>query len=97
MSRTKTGIVMMNLGGPATLDQVEPCISRDEELLALDEALERLAGIDRGKANLVKLRYFAGLTIPQAAKALGISVTTANRYWAYARAWLHEELKSGRE
>ena len=46
------------------------------------------------KAELVKLRYFAGLTIPQAAKALGISTTTANRYWAYARAWLHEELKS---
>jgi DNA-directed RNA polymerase specialized sigma24 family protein len=42
---------------------------------------------------LVKLRYFSGLTIPQAAEALGISSTTADRYWAYARAWLHAELK----
>ena len=49
--------------------------------------------MDPLKANLVKLRYFAGLTIPQAADALGISSTTADRYWAYARAWLHAELK----
>ena len=66
----------------------------NDQLLALDEALRRLEQIDKTKAELVKLRYFAGLTIPQAAKALGISVTTANRYWAYARAWLHEELGS---
>lgn len=63
-----------------------------EELLAVDEALQRLQEIDPPKAELVKLRYFAGLTIPEAAQALGISVATANRYWAYARAWLHEEL-----
>jgi len=66
----------------------------NDQLLALDETLRRLEQIDKTKAELVKLRYFAGLTIPQAAKALGISVTTANRYWAYARAWLHEELGS---
>jgi RNA polymerase sigma factor (TIGR02999 family) len=64
----------------------------DDELLAVDEALERLRQVAPAKAELVKLRYFGGLTIPEAAKALGISVTTANRYWAYARAWLHEEL-----
>src|SRR5262249_27371132 len=63
------------------------------DLLALDEALERFEKVDPLKANLVKLRYFAGLTIPQAAEALGISSTTAARYWAYARAWLHAELK----
>jgi RNA polymerase sigma factor (TIGR02999 family) len=63
-----------------------------EELLALDAALERLAAKDAVKARLVKLRHFAGLTIEDAAQALGISTTTANRYWAYARAWLHQEI-----
>jgi RNA polymerase sigma factor (TIGR02999 family) len=65
------------------------------DVLALQEALERFEQIDRLKADLVKRRYFAGLTIPQAAAALGISVTTADRYWSYARAWLHAELKKG--
>jgi RNA polymerase sigma factor (TIGR02999 family) len=62
------------------------------DLLALDEVLERFQEIDELKARLVKLRYFAGLTIPQAAEVLGISTTTADRYWSYARAWLHTEL-----
>jgi RNA polymerase sigma factor (TIGR02999 family) len=69
----------------------------DDELLAVDEALERLHRIDPRNAELVKLRYFGGLTIPETAEALGISITTANRYWAYARAWLHEELAGGGE
>ena len=69
----------------------------DDELLAVNEALERLQTVDPPKAELVKLRYFAGLTIPETAQALGISVTTANRYWAYARAWLHEDLAAGGE
>lgn len=64
----------------------------DSEMLAVNDALERLAQTDPPKAELVKLRYFGGLTIPEAAQAMGISITTANRYWAYARAWLHEEL-----
>jgi RNA polymerase sigma factor (TIGR02999 family) len=63
------------------------------DVLAVNEALERFETVDPLKAQLVKLRYFAGLTIPQAADALGISPTTADRYWAYARAWLHAELK----
>ena len=67
----------------------------DDELLAVHEALERLHQVDPPKAELVKLRYFGGLTIPEAAQALGISITTANRYWAFARAWLHEELAAG--
>jgi RNA polymerase sigma factor (TIGR02999 family) len=67
----------------------------DDEILAVDEALERLQQLDAAKAELVKLRYFGGLTIPEAAQALGISTTTANRYWAFARAWLHEELAAG--
>jgi RNA polymerase sigma factor (TIGR02999 family) len=63
------------------------------DILAVNEALERFEKVDALKAKLVKLRYFTGLTIPQAADTLGISTTTADRYWAYARAWLHTELK----
>ncbi len=66
------------------------------DILRLNDALEKFAGHDPEKAQLVKLRYFAGLTIPQAAQALGISSTTADRHWAYARAWLHTELSRGR-
>jgi RNA polymerase sigma factor (TIGR02999 family) len=69
-----------------------PAAIPDEDLLALDEALGRLAARDPVRADLVKLRYFAGLTVPQAAAALGISVATAERYWAFARAWLFAEL-----
>jgi RNA polymerase sigma factor (TIGR02999 family) len=58
----------------------------DEELLALNEALERLAAVDPTKARLVELRYFAGLTGDQAAEVLGISAATADRHWAFARA-----------
>jgi RNA polymerase sigma factor (TIGR02999 family) len=65
------------------------------DLLALDEVLERFQEIDELKARLVKLRYFVGLTIPQAAEVLRISTTTADRYWSYARAWLHTELGRG--
>ena len=65
----------------------------DEELLALDEALRKLAAVDPPKARLVELRYFAGLTGEQAAAALGISPTTADRHWAYARAWLQAEVR----
>src|SRR5881628_3874787 len=63
------------------------------DVLAVNEALEHFEEVDPLKARLVKLRYFAGLTIPQAADALGISATTADRYWSYARAWLHAELR----
>ncbi len=65
----------------------------DGELLALDEALARLAVADPVKARLVELRYFVGLTGEQAAEVLGISPTTADRYWAYARAWLQAEVR----
>lgn len=75
------------------LDDVEPGLpERAEELLSLDEALAKFAEKEPAKAELVKLRYFAGLTLPQAAEVLGISPTTADRYWAYARAWLHTEI-----
>jgi RNA polymerase sigma factor (TIGR02999 family) len=65
-----------------------------DDLLALDDALNRLAAKDPVKADLVKLRHFAGLTIEEAAQALGIAMTTANRYWAYSRAWLHQDIIS---
>ena len=63
-----------------------------EEILAVDEALERLAGEDPQAAELVKLHYFAGLTIEQAAELIGISPRKAYRIWAYARAWLFRSL-----
>jgi RNA polymerase sigma factor (TIGR02999 family) len=62
------------------------------DVLALDEALERFAQQEPLKAELVKLRFFAGLTLPQIAKVLGISLATAERYWTYARVWLYAEL-----
>jgi RNA polymerase sigma factor (TIGR02999 family) len=65
----------------------------DEELVALDEALEKLAQSDPIKAKLVELRYFAGLTADQAAKVLNISPSTADRHWTYARAWLRNEVR----
>ena len=63
-----------------------------EELLALDEALGRLEQLDPVKARLVNLRYFAGMTIEQAASALNISRVSAHRYWTFARAWLHQQM-----
>ena len=66
----------------------------DDQLLALDEALDRLAAFDPRKAELVKLRYFVGLTIEEAAEILGISAATAKRHWIFARAWLYAEIKS---
>jgi RNA polymerase sigma factor (TIGR02999 family) len=63
-----------------------------DDLLALDEALTQLAAADPASAELVKLRYFAGLSIDDAATALGIAPRTADRQWAYARAWLRERM-----
>jgi RNA polymerase sigma factor (TIGR02999 family) len=66
-----------------------------DQLVALDDALERLTALDHVAGELVKLRYFAGLALGEAAAALGISTATAYRHWAYARAWLHSELLKG--
>ena len=66
-----------------------------EDIIALDEALSKLALEDPVKADLVKLRYFAGLTIEQAARILNISRATADRYWSYSRAWLFDEIDKG--
>ena len=67
----------------------------DDQLLAVNEALDKLAARDKQKAELVKLRYFIGMTIEEAAQILGVSEPTAKRYWAYARAWLYHEIQKG--
>jgi RNA polymerase sigma factor (TIGR02999 family) len=63
-----------------------------DDILALDEALTRLEAADAGRAEVVKLRYFAGLTLEQTAEVLGVSVATVSARWAYARAWLFKEI-----
>jgi len=78
------------------LDEVEAAAQiRSDDLVALDEALTRLGNEDPVKAALVKLRFFAGLSIDQAAEALGISRATAIRHWSFARAWLFHQLHKG--
>ena len=68
------------------------CDAPDDDIIALDEAITRLEEEDPQKAKLVKLRYFAGLTLEQAAEALSISRATASRHWTYARAWLYDAI-----
>jgi RNA polymerase sigma factor (TIGR02999 family) len=65
-----------------------------EVLLALDEAMQKLARQDNAAADVVQLRFFAGLPLPEVATLLGISPRTADRLWAYARAWLHQEIQA---
>ncbi|MHC4496207.1 MAG: ECF-type sigma factor [Planctomycetota bacterium] len=80
------------------LDLDEAAITTDKQdvdLLALDEALAKLEADDPAKANLVKLRYFTGLTTSQSAEILKISLPTANRHWSYARSWLFQEISKG--
>ena len=83
-------------GGQQRVD-LEECAeavkSKDEHVLAVDEALEKLARLDTPRAEVVKLRYFVGLTIPEIAEVMGISEPTAKRYWSFARAWLYEEIR----
>src|SRR4051812_31408347 len=80
------------------LDRVELALETDDEdLIALDESLEKLEREDSFAAQLVKLRFFAGLTLKQAAESLGVSERSAERQWAYARAWLFHELRRDRD
>lgn len=86
-------------GGQVRVDMEEVTItaaSDDDELLAVHELLDKLAAEDPQKAELTKLRYFVGMTFEEAADALGISVATAKRHWAYARAWLYQEMQARR-
>ena len=68
-----------------------------EDLLSIDEALTELARVNPAKAELVRLRFYAGMSVPEAAEALGVSVATAERYWTYARSWLYCELNAEEE
>ena len=78
---------------PAQLDEAAVAVAgSDEQVLALNDALEKLAALDPPKAELVKLRFFAGFSVEEAAAALDISVPTAVRWWAFARVWLFEEM-----
>jgi RNA polymerase sigma factor (TIGR02999 family) len=86
-------------GGRARIDLEDLDIEAErgaDDLLALDEALQRLCAKEPTAAEVVKLRYFAGLTAASAAATLGISLRTANRHWAYAKAWLYRHM-SGRD
>jgi len=78
--------------GRVDLEEAFSLAEPADDLIALDEALNRLAVLDPPAAKLVTLRYFAGLTMPQAAAALGISLRSAERNWTYAKTWLHREL-----
>ena len=95
-ARRKRGPVR---GGHHTRHELDPeqpaDPDRPDRLLALDEALDRLAAVEPRAAEVVKLRYFAGLTIPEVAAALGVSPRTADNDWAYARAWLVAALRGG--
>jgi RNA polymerase sigma factor (TIGR02999 family) len=86
-------------GGEArhvSLENLELAVEADDDqLLAVHEALDRLAAHDAAKAELVKLRFFAGLTMEQVARVMGYSEPTAKRHWAYARAWLFREINRG--
>jgi RNA polymerase sigma factor (TIGR02999 family) len=88
-------------GGPrrrVDLDRLEIALdTNDEQLIALDEALTQLAAEDVDAARLVDLRFFAGLTLKDAAASLGLTQRTAERQWAYARAWLYARLRQGQD
>jgi RNA polymerase sigma-70 factor (ECF subfamily) len=88
--------VKRNVGRPPLpLDEAPQIASeRGDDMVALDDALAALAGVDPGKARLVELRYFTGLTIDETAEMLGVSSATVKREWALARAWLHREISS---
>src|ERR1051325_3787802 len=88
-SRQKRG----GKGERVDLDSVQLAIESDPAmLLTLDEALTKLTQEHPDRAELVKLRYFAGMSLPEAARAMGLSETTAKRHWAFARAWLYQQI-----
>ena len=98
IERARRKLAARHGGGQECLDvdeiEIAAPVEKDDELLAIHDALEKFATEDPEKAELVKLRYFVGLTIEDAAQLLGISKATAKRWWTYARAWLHHEIKT---
>ena len=99
VERARRKLAARHGGGAEHVDmdgiEIAAPTEKDDELLAVHEALDNLAAHDPRKAELVKLRYFAGLSIDEAAEVLGISAPTAKRDWTYARAWLFREIKAG--
>ena len=83
------GVEVVDLDGL----EISSPLADDDQLLAVNEALEKLAAVDERKAELVKLRYFVGLNFEEAAATLGIAVPTAKQWWAYARSWLTVEMR----
>jgi RNA polymerase sigma factor (TIGR02999 family) len=87
-------------GGGQQRVELEDCATAVDSdaghILAVSEALEKLAKLDPSRAELVKLRYFVGLSFAEAAEVLDISEPTAKRYWSFARAWLYEEIRASR-
>jgi RNA polymerase sigma factor (TIGR02999 family) len=90
----KRGGGMRRVDLDATAPAAPPDESAADDLLALDEALRQFEAEEPLRARLVKLRYFAGLSIPEAAAALGVSVATAKRHWVYARSWLYGKVRN---
>jgi RNA polymerase sigma factor (TIGR02999 family) len=83
---------------PLEIDRLEiPVPVPDDDWLALSDGLEKLESMDKRKAEFIKLRYFVGLSLEEAAEVLGVSVPTASRWWSYSRAWLAEEIESQRK
>lgn len=85
-------------GGQRRIDLDSQCVVSQEpsvDVLALDVALDKLAASDPAKAQVVKLRFFAGLTMPEVAAVLGVSLATVERHWTFARSWLYAELGDG--
>jgi RNA polymerase sigma factor (TIGR02999 family) len=83
------GVEVLDLDGL----EISSLVADDDQLLAVNDALEKLAALDPRKAELVKLRYFVGMNFEEAASAVGIAVPTAKQWWAYARAWLTVEMR----
>jgi RNA polymerase sigma factor (TIGR02999 family) len=98
-ARRRTALKRGSGGCRLSLDEVEIplAVADDEMLLAVDEALEKFAARDPRKAELVKLRYFIGMSFEEAASVLGIAVPTAKKWWAYGRAWLAVALRPSLE
>lgn len=99
IERARRRIAAKRGGGAAHLDvnelEIPSPVADDDQLLAVNEALQKFAALDPRKAELVKLRYFVGMNFDEAATLLGIAVPTAKQWWAYARAWLTVELRNG--
>jgi RNA polymerase sigma factor (TIGR02999 family) len=97
IERARRRLAAKRGGGVTPLDvaeiEIPSPVADDDQLLAVNEALEKYAGVDPRKAELVKLRYFVGMNFEEAAAALGISVPTAKQWWAYSRAWLTVEMR----